>query len=61
MEAIDPEAESDEETEEALMGELREEITKNSLEMVSALEVVIILHGQYDYRRLEEYLVRVLN
>lgn len=61
MEAIDPRAKSDEEAEEALVGELREEITKNPLEMVSALDVVTIPYGGHDYRRLEEYLVRMLN
>lgn len=61
MEATDPGAESDEEAEEVLLGELREETTKNPLEMVSALEVVTVPFGGQDYRRLEEHLVRVLN
>lgn len=61
MEATDPGAESDEEAEEALLSELREETTKNPLEMVSALEVVTVPFGGQDYRRLEAHLVRVLN
>ncbi|OQU97158.1 hypothetical protein CLAIMM_03134 [Cladophialophora immunda] len=61
MEATDPGAESDKGAEEVLLGELREETTKNPLEMVSALEVVTVPHGGQDYRRLEEFLVRALN
>ncbi|KAK5189104.1 hypothetical protein LTR96_010884 [Exophiala xenobiotica] len=61
MEATDPGAERDKEAGEVLLGELREETTKNPLEMVSALEVVTVPQGGHCYRRLEEYLIRVLN
>jgi hypothetical protein len=61
MEATDPGADSDKEAGEVLLGELREETTKNPLEMVSALEVVTVPNGGHCYRRLEEHLIRVLN
>jgi len=61
MEAIDPRPESDKEAEEVLLGELREETTKNPLEIVSALKVMTVPYGGRYYRRLEEYLTRVLN
>ncbi|KAJ4514501.1 hypothetical protein HRR83_002587 [Exophiala dermatitidis] len=61
MEATDSGAESDKEASEVLLGALREETTKNPAERLSALEVVTVPHGGHCYRRLEEYLVRVLD
>ncbi|KIW36756.1 hypothetical protein, variant [Exophiala oligosperma] len=61
METADPGMQSDKEAEEVLLGELRQETTKNSYELVSALEVVTVPHGGQDCRRLEEYLVRALD
>ena len=51
----------DREVGEVLLGALREEITKNPLEIFSALEVVTVPYKEHCYRRLEEYLIPVLS
>ena len=61
IEATDPGDESDQKATEVLLHELRDETTKNPLEMLSALEVVTVPRGGNCYQRLEEYLIRALN